>query len=81
MLMTASSALADLYPKGRYTEYALHYKGVVLRLLSQRMSNSEDSLSDETLAALVSIKWEEVRVTMLLETIISKANTLASSLE
>ena len=71
MLMTAASALADLYPKERYTEYALYYKGVVLRLLGQRMLNSEDIIGDETLAALVSIKWEEVRITVLLETIIS----------
>jgi hypothetical protein len=61
LLMTASRALAELYPEERYSLYALHYKGMVLQLLRQGRLDSADKVSDETLAALVSIKWEEVR--------------------
>jgi hypothetical protein len=67
MLMTASRALAIQYSSNRYGQYALHYKAFVLRLLGEIMNDSSQRVSDETVAGLISIKWEEVMNALLLE--------------
>ncbi|KAF2430887.1 hypothetical protein EJ08DRAFT_649229 [Tothia fuscella] len=59
LLMTASRALSDIYPDPQYKQHALRYKGAVLGLLSKRIRNLSNETSDETLAALLSVKWEE----------------------
>jgi hypothetical protein len=61
LLMTASRALSSIYLEERYSLYALFYKDIVLQLLRKGLLNLADDVSDEILAALLSIKWDEVR--------------------